>query len=140
MRVDCALLCDAATVREGLLHVLGGGITRVNRPAYPAPLDTMLAVRVMARPTELGKPHTLELLLNDDDGKMLAKVDLRFGVMDPSLIPPGEEASIPMPLRFPGVMLPKAGTYVYELRIDGNHQVSVPFQAVTVALPPTPPT
>lgn len=29
MRVDCALLCDAASVREGLLNILGGGITRV---------------------------------------------------------------------------------------------------------------
>lgn len=29
MRVDCALLCDAATVREGLLHVLVGLLTLV---------------------------------------------------------------------------------------------------------------
>lgn len=94
-----------------------------------------LAVRVMAHPTELSKPHALELLLNDSDGKMLAKIDLTFGVKDPALVPPGEEASIPLPLRFMGVSLPKPGSYVYELLIDGNHQISVPFVAEKQTLP-----
>ena len=30
MDIQAALLCDAATVREGLLHVLGAGVTQLN--------------------------------------------------------------------------------------------------------------
>jgi len=63
MDVATALLCDAATVREGLLHVLGGGITRLWRPALPAELATKLAVLVDLAPEDLETPHELEVLI-----------------------------------------------------------------------------
>jgi hypothetical protein len=42
MHID-AFICDAVTVREGLLHVLGGGITILNRKEFPAPLSMSIA-------------------------------------------------------------------------------------------------
>jgi hypothetical protein len=33
-----ALLCDAATVRENVLHILGGGLGQLWRDVYPARL------------------------------------------------------------------------------------------------------
>lgn len=130
MRIDCALLCDAATVREGLLNILSGGITRANRPAYPAPLGMMLALRIMIHPTEVSRPHELRIQLQDADGQQLAAMDAQIGIGDPNEIEPGEEASIPLPLGFPPqVALPGPGRYSFEILIDGTHQASVPFTA-----------
>jgi len=136
MRIDCALLCDAATVREGLLHILGGGITRANRPAYPAPLGMMLALRIMIHPTEVDRPHQLRIQLQDADGGQIAAMDAQINVGDPAMIAPGEEASLPLPLGLPPqVALPDAGRYSFEILIDGTHQASVPFTATLVEAP-----
>lgn len=136
MRVDCALLCDAATVREGLLHIIGGGITRAYRPVFPAPVEMSLALHVLIHPTEMSRPHTLSVQLRDSDGKQLAELQLGFGVNDTSSFEVGEEASLPLCVRFPpNVMLQTVGSHVYEVLIDGNHHVSVPFIAVLRPLP-----
>jgi hypothetical protein len=136
LRIDCALLCDAVTVRDGLLHILGGGITTTGHPAYPAPLGMMLALRILIHPTEVDRPHQLQIQLQDADGQRIASIDAQFGVSDPSLLAPGEEASVPLPIGLPPqVGLPAVGRYSFEILIDGTHQASVPFSAVPVQPP-----
>ena len=54
MRVDTCLLCEAASVHEGLLNILGGGVTVVTRPEYPSELGLSLAIRVMLHPSRDG--------------------------------------------------------------------------------------
>lgn len=130
MRIDCALLCDAATVREGLLHVLGGGVTRVTRPEFPSPLGLTLALRILIHPTEADRQHTLDVRLQGADGQPVVQVNVEFGLNEPGDLQPGEEASLPIPLALPPeVRLPGPGTYSFELLIDGIHQQSVPFVA-----------
>lgn len=137
MRVDTALLCDAVTVREGLLHVLGGGITRIHRPMYPAPLAASMAVRILIHPTEAAAPHELGVLLVDEDGGQLGEVTLKFQASaEGSDLQPGEELALPIPLALQGLPLPKKGMYRFELLIDGIHQLSVPFIADTNVQPP----
>ena len=128
MRVDCALLCDAVTVREGLVHILGGGVTRLRRPQYPGPLNTALALRVMVHPTESDKPHEMEARLVKEDGDELARVEIGFEAAAQQ-IRPGEELSAPFALPLHGLMIPHEGAYSFELLIDGVHQASVPFTA-----------
>jgi hypothetical protein len=133
VRIDCALLCDAASVREGLLHVLGGGVTRANRAEFPGPLGMALAVRVMVHPTEMDRPHALEIRLQGEDGQLIAEVDVQFESVDPGDLAPGEESSLPLALALPQqVALPQEGRYSFEMLIDGIHQATVPFMAVLV--------
>lgn len=139
MRIDCALICDAATVREGLLHVLGGGVTRANRPEFPAPLGMTLAIRVMIHPTETASEHAMQVLLLAQDGQRVADIGIGFGVSQPDQLAVGEEASLPLTISLGNVMLPDPGAYSFELLIDGIHQVSVPFRAEHVAMPEGPP-
>lgn len=129
MRVDCALLCDSVTVREGLLHILGGGVTRLGRPEYPAPLNIALALRVMVHPTEAGKPHQMEVRLLAEDGAEAATVNIGFELGSNATVRPGEELSavFPVPLHLVGI--PHPGAYSFELLIDGIHQASIPFIA-----------
>jgi hypothetical protein len=134
VRIDFALLCDAATVREGLLHVLGGGVTRLNRPAYPAPIAPLtLAMRILMHPTEADRQHQLDVRLHGADGEEIAKVEGQFGIGDPGDTEPGEELSIALPLGMPPqIALPRAGRYSFEILIDGEHRATVPFIAKPV--------
>jgi len=130
MRVDTCLLCDAVTDREGLLHILGGGIRRTIRPEYPAPLEMSLALRILVHPTEVAHPHQLEVLLQDEDGQQVVKLDMEIDAGNAERFEPGEEAVLLIPWNFPGrPELPNPGRYSFELLIDRIHQVTVPFTA-----------
>ncbi len=133
MRVDTALLCDAATVREGLLHILGGGITQVVRPEFPAELGVTLALRIMVHPTEMEHPHQLQIIVQGEDGEKVTEVKAQVQVADPHLVPPGEEGELLIPWNFPGrPVLHQPGRYSMEILIDGVHQGTVPFKATTL--------
>jgi hypothetical protein len=134
MKIDTALLCDAATERDGLLFVLGGGITVVTRDTYPAPLGLTLALRILIHPTEVNSDHKIEMLLQDEDGALVTKVDVSFDAPPaPPQFPPGEEPAIVLPWSFPGnPILPHQGRYSIEVLIDGVHQRSIGFTAQTV--------
>jgi hypothetical protein len=130
VRIDSALLCDAATVREGLLHVLGGGVTRAGRPSYPAPLALTLALRILIHPTEADRPHSLDVRLQGEDGQEAARIEIEFGLQTTAHLEAGEQASLPLPIPLPEqVQLPAPGRYSFELLIDGIHQATVPFIA-----------
>lgn len=135
MRVDCALLCDAVTIREGLLHILGGGITRANRVSFPAPLNMSLALRIMVHPTETQDAHKIQVRLMNEDGADVAQIDGEFQHSDPSAkdLALGEESAMALQIGF-NLALPKAGAYSFEILIDGVHQTSVPFRAVLVTI------
>ncbi len=132
MRIDCALLCDYVTVREGLLHVLGGGITRLGRPSFPSRLGVAFALRIMVHPTEAGKEHKIDALLLAEDGAEVARMEIGFE-LGPQNVRPGEELSAPFAIPMHDFPIPHEGAYSFELLIDGVHQASVPFLAGPVA-------
>ncbi len=137
MRVDCALLCDAATVREGLLHILGGGVTRAPRPAFPAPMGVALALRIVVHPTETDSPHQGRILVQAEDGATLAQIEFMF-TTDPShlsVLEPGEEISLPVVVPLHMVGIPKPGGYGVEVLIDKIHQSSIPFRVTQQEVP-----
>ena len=68
----------AEMVREGLLHILGAGITRINRQAYPAPFGAAVAMMLVLHPTEADRDHSLNVLLQGSDGAEVAKVEGTF--------------------------------------------------------------
>src|SRR5207302_2267086 len=95
MQVVTALLCDYASVREGLLNILGGGVNRLWRAELPAPLNLSLALMVDLHPQEVGAPHELGITVQDDDGGRLLELTGNFqaGQNPDSAI--GEHALVP---------------------------------------------
>ena len=127
MEIDCALLCDFVTVRENLLHILGGGLNELTRPTYPAPMGISLAVRILAHHREVQGEHTLQLDVISEDGSEVATIKLGFKV--DKLTNTTDQANINLPFGLQGVVLPSKGKYSVEILINGQHKRSIPFNA-----------
>ncbi len=125
MKID-AMLCDYASVREGLLHVLGGGINRLWREEYPANLGVSLALLFEIHPTEMNSEHSLQVVLIDEDGRQFGHVTADFHVAsDSGKGRPGENLILPLVLPLQQVMLERPGAYSVEILIDGQHKRSL---------------
>ncbi len=120
------MLCDYATVREGLLHVLGGGINRLWREEYPAPLGVTLALLFEVHPTEMNTDHTLGVIMINEDGQEIGNVTADFAIAsDPDKGRPGENLILPLVVPLQQVVLPNHGAYSVEILIDGQHKRSL---------------
>jgi hypothetical protein len=138
VRLQSALLCDAATVREGLLHVLGGAITRVGRPGFPAPLALAVALNVVGEADELSESHAVTVdVVHDESGERVGGVRLEFEIAESDLAP-GEPLSLSLAVSFPAdaVTLPRPGAYRIGLAVDDGEVTQLRFTAQLSAPPP----
>lgn len=126
--LSAALLCDAATVREDLLHILGGGVTALVRPSFPAPLGCVMAI-ALAAVFEAGQAsdHEIRAIGRSDDEESLRLFEFGtgFGV---SADTTGFE-TLPLVLPLNNAGLPRAGRYVIELYLDGAPLGETRFEA-----------
>jgi hypothetical protein len=132
--VDCidvttALLCDHTQVREGLLFVLSGGITRVHRETFPAQLGISLALVVELDRLEAEHPHQLQIIVVGEDGEEVARVDAEVSVGNADVAKPGEALQMPFAVDLRGAVLPKAGAYELRIYLDGEHRRTLQFWA-----------
>ena len=129
MKLDMALLCDAVSVREGLLHILGGGITRIWAEQFPTNINATLALRVMIEPGEAEGQHALKLLVQGPDGEELGSFNLDFGVNAPEGQSATGEVQVPLAIPMSQVTLPTAGAYGIEVILDGEITRSLRLEA-----------
>lgn len=132
------MLCDFATVREGLLHVLGAGVTRLWRQTYPAPLGLSLALLFRLEPSETHEQHRLRVVLVNEDGQRQAELDGQFGVQAGPGTRPGEQVVMPMVLNLQGMPIMKAGTYSLDILLDSLQIGSLSFVVATPEAGPRP--
>lgn len=137
-----ALLADYASLKNGLLYILGGGVSRINVLAGSAApyivqnlgLGTMVSVPWSKTNTD----HTFSIRLVDEDSQSVflptgdgsvvpARADLPFIINRPEDISPGTEQQYPIAFNFPNSTFPKLGVYVFLLLID-----DVEYERLTV--------
>lgn len=121
MKVTTALLCDFVQVREGLLFVSSGGITRLYRDQLPAPLGLHLALVIELDSVEQRRPHDLRVVIVDQDGREAGHADGQFVINSTDVYEPGESALIPVPLPLGPVEIKSYGAHDVKIYIDGNH-------------------
>jgi len=125
MEVDLALLADAATIDgSGKLNILGI-FDRLTTSAFPTRHPRLsLVLRFSAGMQELGK-HEVEIQLKAPDGKQIVRIDGELNLS------PGPRAGgvvlVPHVLNMDGLVFPVAGRYFFDVRVDGEHQVSIPL-------------
>ena len=138
MRVTVALLANRADVRDGLLHIEGGGWEFTTSPQYPATIGGYFAGIVEIDPGELGTTPALTVAVVDGDGRVVGFE----GSMILSLI--RERVIAGAPMRVPFVVpftaaIPAPMSLALRVTAgDGSLLASVPFIATTPYLPAPP--
>ncbi|MGO9898836.1 MAG: DUF6941 family protein [Solirubrobacteraceae bacterium] len=138
MRVDWAIPCRYAEVHDNLATIIGGGIDHMWMPALPAPVQVILAIRLIFLPDEIdsGAVHKLRVAAIAPGGETLSQVEGDLNVAGPTA-PAGDWLQglhIPMAIQF---MAEAEGQYSLEITVDG-HTMGV-FMNVALGPPPQPP-
>lgn len=128
MRLAVAVLCDRATVREGLLHILGGGITLLGRPSLPALLDVDFALLLQPdNLSEIAGEHTMFVELSEEDGRTIARVELGYrvavGDKAPEVFP-----TIPLAIPLRNISVGKYGRYSLAVSFEENEIFRMSFK------------
>lgn len=119
MHVDTAVLCDGATIREGLLHILGAGITRLWRPELPAGLGVSIAMLVdMERELE-DTPHEVRIVIDGPAGERVAEAVAGIQYQGGVRFEVGEHHLIPLVMPLHDVGLASYGRYTMTATVDG---------------------
>ncbi len=99
---------------------LSGGVTRVWRNAYPAPLNLYLATLLRIPQGEAGVPHDIEVKVIGDQGPLASGVKGGFQVGAGEEAEPGESLVVPVPIDLRGIALPFPGPFRVSVTIDGR--------------------
>ncbi|MHB2016590.1 MAG: DUF6941 family protein [Candidatus Xenobia bacterium] len=128
MNID-AVLCDVATVREGLLHVLGAGITRTQHESFPSQVELTLALWITANAKESGANRNLKVSVVGPGDNVFSNLEATVSFGDPSALKDGELFCLPVAMRLASP-IPKAGLYKVDIEVDGKMVRSLPMVAV----------
>lgn len=129
MEVTTALLADHVQVREGLLFVLSGGITRIRRPSYPAQLGAGVAVVLELDAFEAERGHQFELVVVGEDGEEVGRIAADLQVGERTGAYAGENIHVPLAIDMQGAVVPRPGAYELRIYVDGRHRRTMQFWA-----------
>ena len=129
MELDFAFLADSAEVTGGKLYVLGGAFDTIWANETPVTLPRItLAMRFLLTPAEASRPHTLEIMVLDEDGKKIVNLSSNFSVDRPAALMPGLKQAIPIALNFFNARFEKIGAYGIEILVNGTSLKSIPLR------------
>lgn len=103
------LLCDYANIREGMINIVSGGITRIGSSiGFPTAIDAHLAMSVYVQPHRVRETHTGRVVLRyPDTVEEIVRIEFQFhGDAD---LHPGEGLNFHFALPLQGVQAPHAG-------------------------------
>ena len=125
MEIDLALLADAATIdASGKLNILGI-FDRIGVTQFPAQHGRVtLVLRFTAGTSEIGS-HEVHIRMSDPSGaevlSLNGEIQLAGG--------PGARDGIRVPhiLNLDGLVFTGPGMYNFDVKVDGEHHVSLPL-------------
>lgn len=131
MKLDWAILSNAADGRDGVVSILAAGWDTAWRPAFPTPFIGALTIRALFHPTESGRVWTFRIEFHDEDGNVLQEaLTLPVDVKRNADLPIGWDVSAIASVSIMGLPIPKPGVYSIEILCEGNHLRTIPFRFV----------
>jgi hypothetical protein len=116
------ILCDFAQIREGLLFIQSGGLTRLAAPTFPARFACHVAALVWLPPDEAGTAHEMVMKV-----KAAATVTLLATInvsLHETVVPVGlelgEGRQVPVVVPLAVVAFPEPGEYDLQAEVDGE--------------------
>jgi hypothetical protein len=134
MDITTALLADFAQVREGLLFVASGGVTRCYRDTLPAPLGVYLATVLELDRLEAEQVHQLQVVVVDEDGQELAEIagEIQLGATQLMI---NENLNVPITFDLRNVPVEKFGSVEIRVYVANEHRRTLPIW-VLQSIPP----
>jgi hypothetical protein len=133
MEISTSMICNWAEVREGVLFVAGGGITRAWKPQFPAPLGVCFAVVLSGTQGEMiGIPHDVEMVVSDADGQELARLTGALQTAGNTELQPGETLQLPLAFNLTMLPIPAAGAYDLRVSVDRGAVAGQPERIMTI--------
>jgi hypothetical protein len=129
MELTTAVLCDFAQVREGLLFISSGGITRLFRDEMPAGMGVRLALVIELDTVEAESLHEIKVVILDSEDGVVAEVTGAFSAANP-LLETGERLQLPIAMDLSPVGIEKHGRYDLRVYLDSNLARTLRFYAV----------
>ena len=135
MEIDLALVADAATVDgSGKLNILGI-FDRLAAPVFPVQHGRLSLVLRFSAGLQQAGAHTVEISLRTPGGADLFNLGGEMN-LDPGPASAGGLIRVPHVINLDGLVFPEPGPYSFEVRVDGQHHVSVPLLVARVGPPP----
>jgi hypothetical protein len=133
MEITTALLADFAQVRDGLLFVSSGGVTRCYRDQLPAPLNIHMAMVMELDRLEAEKVHEVHVVVVDEDGQQLAEIagEIQLGATQMMV---NENVNVPIVFDLRNVPIERYGNVEVRLYVQREHRRTLP---IWVLQPPT---
>jgi hypothetical protein len=118
-RVTTMVLCDFAQVRDGLLFVSSGGVSRVVAGPFPARLRLHLATVVHVTADEVDRPHRMSIKFKyPDEATTIGGVEVNIQLNPVGGVYPGEGVNVPQALDLSQIPFPKPGQVDVQVAID----------------------
>ena len=129
MQLDFAFLADFAQVASGKLYVVGGAFDRIVARDVPVVHALMtLAVRMVLTPAEVSRPHHVEVVILDEDGKRIADVNGNLMVDRPETGEHWKPVPAMLTWNFLNVQFERFGSYGVEILVNGSSVKSLPLE------------
>jgi hypothetical protein len=132
--LSTAVLCDFAQVRDRLLFVSSGAVSRLYRQELPSPLGLMVGLVIEVPLEDAGMDHQLRAEVINRHGTVLATLENTFRVSDVGLFP-HEVQQVPLVLSITGVRARTWGTHQVRLYLDGDLVRALTLYVVPAAGP-----
>ena len=110
LTLTTVLLCDHAQVREGLLFVHSGGVSRVVPTTYPATIRLHLAMVVHVPASEVAESHTIDLRFKyPESAELIATAQVALQLNEIQGAFPGEGINVPQVIDLSLIPFPRPG-------------------------------
>jgi hypothetical protein len=124
------ILCDFAQIREGLLFVQSGGLTRLVAPSFPAKFACHVATLIWLPPHEAGSAHEIVMKVKAaSTAKLTATVKVALHeTAPPAGLQPGEGRQVPIVVPLAAVSFPSPGEYDLQVEVDEQFAGDISFR------------
>jgi hypothetical protein len=121
VKLQSMVLADHASVREGLLTMVSGGVTRVTVPSFPTGVNATVALLFYMPADAFGVMHSGALTLRyaDGDCEPIARADIALRADSNPQLRPGEPVYFPATVPLLGLLFDRAGMIDINLSING---------------------
>jgi hypothetical protein len=121
-QLKALVLCDFAQIREGLLFIQSGGLTRLVAPRFPAKFPCRVAAQIYSPPDEAGDAHRVVMRVKAAaTATVIATIDVALHeTAPPPGLAPGEGRLVPIVVPLGGVTFPAPGEYDLQVDVDGQ--------------------